>query len=276
MNNMEYVSKNGKVSKVDRYKWTNQDTPGDFRWLNKHDLNVDHSYQRDANETKLLKITGSWSWVACGAIVVCDRGDEGFFVIDGQHRVMAAIRRVDIVELPCIVFAGLSIKREALGFLEAQTKRKPVTAIEKFRALIMTENADALLVLDLIKISGRTVGSGSSPETIRCVGCLLDWAKNDPSTLCDVWPLVIEISTGHVISERIVEGLIYIAKRMPDGTSLTDAYWKKRFIKVGVKDLIKATADAANFYSKGGAKVWALGMVQAVNKGHRNLLEIKK
>ena len=117
MNTEEKVH-NGNITKVERYNWKMQDSPGALRMVKKGDLQVDHTYQRNANEMKLIAIAKDWSWIACGAIVVADR--EGvLFVVDGQHRVLAARKRSDIAELPCLVFKTHEAKQEAKGFLAA-------------------------------------------------------------------------------------------------------------------------------------------------------------
>lgn len=264
---------NGKLTKVERYKWKMQDTPGALRWVKKGDLQVDHTYQRNANEMKLIAIAKDWSWVACGAIVVADR--EGvLFVVDGQHRVLAARKRSDIAELPCLVFKTHEVKQEAKGFLVAQTQRRPVTSVEKFRALVVVEDRAALLVQELLDQAGKVPGNGMSPGSVKCVGALLRWANDDAATLCSVWPLIVAVSSGQVIHRRIVDGLMYIAKRMPTGSSLTDREWQKRVLKVGVTGLLDGAAKAGAYYAFGGMKVWAAGMVEAINRGHRNRLEL--
>ena len=89
-----------------------------------------------------------------------------------------------------------------------------------------------------------------------------------------IWPLIIAVSEGQQIHQRVVEGLAYIAKRMPEGSSLMDKEWQKRVLKVGGTGLLVAAAKAAAYYARGGPKVWATGMIEAINKGHRNLLEL--
>lgn len=64
---------NGTMTKIDRYGWSMQDNKGELRWINKMDVQVDYSYQRNTNEIKLKNIARDWSWIACGAIVVANR-----------------------------------------------------------------------------------------------------------------------------------------------------------------------------------------------------------
>jgi hypothetical protein len=91
------------TDKVARYGWTVTDEPGVLRMLHKDHLLVPAEYQRDANEDKVRKIASEWSWLSFGAVIVGHRGGK-YYTIDGQHRVLAAKRRSDVGEVPCVVF----------------------------------------------------------------------------------------------------------------------------------------------------------------------------
>jgi len=266
---------NGNMTKIDRYGWSIQDNKGELRWINKMDVQVDYSYQRNTNEMKLKNIARDWSWIACGAIVVANR-EGALFVVDGQHRVLAARKRSDITDLPCLVFTTSAAKQEAKGFLSAQTQRKPVTSIEKFKAMVVVEDPDALFIQSLADKYGIHIKSGYAPGYLKCVSSMLSHAKNDRETLAHIWPLVVDVSKNYAISERILEGLMHIEKRMPKGTSLMDKEWTARVLKVGAPGLLDAAGKASAYYAKGGPKVWASGMVEAINKNHRRLLELKE
>lgn len=273
MNMSNELVHNGKITKVDRYGWTVQDIPGEMRMISKHELHVDRTYQRNTNEAKLIHIAKEWSWIACGAIVVANR--EGvLFVIDGQHRVMAAKKRADITNLPCIMFRTTGAQQEAKGFLTAQTQRKAVTAAEKLRALITVADPAAMMLQELIEMAGRTPSGGGGPTGVKCVGVLLRWANKEPEILRHVWPLIAEVSQGKTLHERIVDGLLHIETRLPPGVSLMDKEWRRRVNKTGVESLLDGAAKAAALYAKGGPKVWATGMIEAINRGHRNRLEL--
>lgn len=266
----------GRMTKVSRYNWQVQDSPGVLLMMNKDDLAVDHTYQRDAKELKLLEIARSWSWIACGAIVVAERNGK-FFVVDGQHRVMAARKRSDIQDLPCVVFKTHEVKQEAKGFLTAQTQRKPVTAPEKFRALVAIQDPEAMVVQELLDQAGRiATDGGKAANSVSCIAALLKWAKADAPTLRAVWPLIISVSGREPVVARLVDGLLYIAKHMPPGMSLMDKEWQRRVLKVGVKALLEGASKAASYYAHGGGKVWGNGMVEAINHGYRNRLELSQ
>lgn len=264
---------NGKMTKVERYKWKVQDAPGIQMMLNKNDIQVDHAYQRNVNDAKVMAIARDWSWIACGSIVVAERGGV-YFAVDGQHRVWAARKRSDISELPCLVFKTDEAKQEAKGFLAAQTQRRPITSVEKFRALVTVEDPAAKLVQELLNSTGHAPGGGQNAMSVKCVGVMIKHAAADAETLCNVWPLIAAVSEGRAVHARLIEGLMYIEKRMPEGESLTDGYWQKRVKKAGADALLDGATKAAAFYANGGARIWAAGMVEAINRGHRNRLEL--
>src|SRR6185295_1898141 len=95
---------NSGETKVKIYKWASLDSPGIPYLLQKGMLQIDRDYQRVLSEARVLSLAQSWSWLACGSLLVAERSPGEFFVFDGQHRLEAANRRSDIDELPCVVF----------------------------------------------------------------------------------------------------------------------------------------------------------------------------
>ena len=258
-------------SKIERYGWTVQDGQGELRSVSKHDLTVDYaSYQRMANYSKTLLLARDWSWIACGALIVASR-DGKLHVVDGGHRLVAAMKRDDITVLPCVVFKTQEIGQEAKGFLQANTARKPITIVDTFRASLIVKDPAAVLVNDLLETTGMYLGGGGKEvNSVRCVGVLIKHARSDSALLQKMWPLFVQLHATIALKERIVDGLMYLEKNAAGGASLLDSKWKARLLSVGAEELIQAAGRAAAFYTKGGARVWATGMLEAINKGHRN------
>lgn len=264
---------NGNVDKIERYDWKLLDQPGELRMLHKKVLRVDEQYQREATEGKVKEIARAWSWLACGALLVAER--EGvYFVFDGQHRALAALRRSDIEKLPCVVFRTIGSKEEAEAFLRANKNRKPLNGLAKFRAATTAEHPAALLVEHLISSVGRTASETSSGTTVRCLALMMVHAERQPDVLKRTWPLIAEVCVGKPVHERVMDGLLYIENHLPEGESLMNKEWRKRALRVGYDGLLGAANRFAAAYAKGGAKVWGLGMVEAMNKGCRILMKL--
>ena len=248
-------------------------TPGQLRHINKNHLHVDYAYQRMVNEAKVIAIARDFNWMAFGTITVAHRNGS-YFVVDGQHRVLGARKRQEITDLPCIVLETKSQIEEAQGFLTAQTQRKPISASQKFKALLVVEDPHALKVNRLVESVGRSAANSSCATTVQCLALLLRLVERQEATLMRVWPLIAQVSIGHPLYERLVDGFVYIESHMPAGESLGGAKWSKRAMAVGLTGLMNAATSASAFYKKGGAKVWGEGMVQALNYGLRNRLEL--
>jgi hypothetical protein len=262
------------ISKVKQYNWELKDSPGELVWLSKTELMVDHSYQRNAKHDRVLSIAQKWSWLACGVIVVAKR-EQRFYVVDGQHRVLAAQKRSDIDRLPCLVFKTESAKEEAAGFYDANTGRRLPTTLEKWKAQLMRGDATTTFVDSLIRSAGRVASGTAGPGDVRCLTSLLRAADANREALCRIWPLVIEVCQGQALHERVFEGLLWLELNLDEGQSLTDKRWRERVTRAGYSGLLEAAQRAATFYARGGAKVWALGMLEALNKGCRIHLQIR-
>lgn len=275
MRSNEMNTRTGK-SKVQQYRWELKDKPGELVWLHKTALRVDHDYQRHGNQTKAIAIAQRWSYVACGVIVVAKRTtDQGMYVIDGQHRVLAALKRDDVQQLPCIVFESDGPKQEAAGFMDANTQRRMPTSQEKWRAQMMRGDQNTLFVNALITQAGRTVSNCAGPTTVRCLTSLLRAADSDREALGRLWPLVVELSVGKVLHERIFDGLFWLETHLPDDESLVDRRWRERVLRVGYDGLLEAAHKAAAYFTRGGNKVWGTGMLEAMNKGCRIHMQLR-
>lgn len=263
---------NGKHTKVDRYKWADTTVPGTLQMLHKSVLNVDHSYQRNGRDAKATRIASKFHWGHFAALVVSRRADGTYWVIDGQNRKLAADKRADVTMLPCVVFEGMSHVDEASAFLGSNVDRQPVNSLEKFRARLIVGEEPALFVQQLVQQSGRVISKGD----VHCVACLEYLASSTREELLRVWPVILELSAGTRISERLVEGLVYIESRLPPGTSLSDRKWRRRLAKLGANQLVERANLNVKVNGTGGAKIWAEGMLGALNSGlqkHRLELE---
>ncbi len=264
------------VDKVNRYGWDLRDEPGELVLIPKEQLVVDHEYQRPANEVKILALASSWSWLACGVIIVANRRGKKpggqLFIVDGQHRVRAAMKRSDIQTLPCLVFHTKSAEVEAAGFLAANTLRKPLDGISRFRALLTVGDPGAIAAERFARSAGRSIALQSGPTSLACVSALMSINRDEPEALARIWPLVAAVCMGQPFHERILRGLVYLETHMPEGESLTALKWTERVTRIGYDSLLDGANKAAVFYSRGGAKTWAKGMQQVINHGLRNRL----
>lgn len=260
----EYVH-NGKRSKVDRYGWILRDRPGVFMLINKHELNIDGEYQRKKIAVgKVREIASSWAWAGCGCILVAMRSDGSFWVFDGQHRVLAALSRADIAELPCLVFECDEKTQEAAGFLVANTQRKPVPAIDKFNALVMTNDARALTVDMVFKRLGLTISDNArSRKEIKCVTNCLKHAA-DPESFELALRAAMSLQDDESVHRYMLDGLMWIQRKY---RLLEDPKFLRRFASISRKDILASMQKFAGAHDTKSDKVCGMAIMQCVNKG---------
>jgi len=273
---VDYVKfNNSTISKVDRYGWKLKDSPGELLYIHKVNLKINQDYQRELNHRKVLNMARDWSWLACGALTVAERNGE-YWVIDGQHRWASAMKRVDIVHMPCIVFKIDTVQTEAKGFLDANTGRKPVTAIGKYKAMIVIGDEGARLVNDtLAKYGIKIVKSPKKALETKSINVLINMAKRNLDTLCVVVDMASKLSIAENvgISEVVWGGLEYLHENATK--SLSDKIMEERLRRVGIIRLAQGAKRAAAYFIKGGPRVWAEGMLTELNKGCRSRIELK-
>jgi hypothetical protein len=249
-----------------------KDVPPDMKWIHKSQLEADPTYQRDANLTKIKSIARDWSWKALGALHVAQRSNGKYLVFEGNHRLLAAKRRPEVQELPCLVFPSKGVVEEAESFLTVNTNRRPLSSIDRFKAQVAVGRPEALLVQELLDSAGYTL-STSPAEGKRqtgAVGALVKSARIDAAVLREVWPLIVKMAEDGPIPGRLVQSVFYVQKRLK-GTpnTLREAPWKDRLFKLGLKGLLEATAAAAALEKRSGETVFGRALVTALNRGVR-------
>jgi len=270
------------VSKVSIYNWTTKNEPGIFMEIPKTALRIDHfdndktiGYQRPKQRSSVLRIARNWSWVSCGVLIVADR-DGDMFIIDGQQRWSAALLREDIKTLPCIVFQDLNIAQEAEGFVDVNSNRNAVRMVEKYHALLTAKNPLALKLKTILDEYGiEVVVNPKKGLQTKAIGLFLDVIKSDESFCRLLAYISSQLSRAEnvPIKHNLLDGLIYINQHTG---GLQDKVIQQRLMKTGMNDLLLSINKAVGFFGKGGAKVYADGMIQAMNKGCRYRIETTK
>lgn len=189
---------------------------------------------------------------------------------------MAAMRRSDVTELPCLVFEIEDIRDEAQGFLNLNTNRKSMTSVDRLRAAVVAGHEHAIQFDALCKRLGLTLTpNGQAKGQMKSADWGMRRMKEDPATTTIVMELASGISATDQVSvqERLLEGLWHIHKNCE--VDLIDARLRQRIKLRGAKSLIDAANNAAAYYSRGGGRVWASGMMNSINKGLRTRFKMR-
>jgi hypothetical protein len=248
------------------------DGMGSLERVHKDEIQIDRSYQRDQNSTKVKTIARDWSYLAAGAVILARRGDD-LYCIEGAHRVLASRLRDDIEYLNCIVFETEGQQDEATAFLITNTNRRPLTSIERFKAQIEAGDEAARLANQLLADADYRIVTKTAPETrtTKSVGAILRAIRLDRDVFLAVWPVILEVSAGGPIHSRVIETLFYIERRLVGtAVSLTRGVWHERIVKLGADTIVRETAAAAAYHHASGDAVWARGLVECMNRGMRS------
>lgn len=268
-------SKGRAVDKIARYKWLSRNNPGKLEYVPKSLLQVDGRYQRSLNDAKRLRIASSFNWAAFGVLIVARRNDGSLWVIDGQHRLMAAQSRSDVKEVPAVIFEfGANLVDEATDFLIANKDRKPLTGVDSFKAMVFSEDPIALEVQKMIHDAGRTVGD-STPiaRRIRCVKAMCNCMSANAEAMRRIWPLIVELMGSYDLDNRLVQGMHWLECHLLDPTgndrSLTELETQRKLLTAGYTAILRAIGDAAAYYNRGGQVVFARGILKVINHRRR-------
>ncbi|MBO0127910.1 DUF6551 family protein [Agrobacterium sp. OT33] len=145
---------------------TPRDTMPSIEWVHVTELTVDSSYQRsiDNNGSRRLiaSIAANFDWRLCAPLVVSRRPDGSRVIIDGQHRWAAAVRRGDLLQLPCCLFTYGSPEGEARMFIVANRARKAMNRMDDFHAALAAGDEDALDIRRLVSEAGLAIARSTS------------------------------------------------------------------------------------------------------------------
>lgn len=133
------------------------------------DLNIDEAYQRavetGTSQALIRKIAIFWDWSLFTPLAVSRRPDGSLWVVDGQHRLSAARLRNDVYDLPCVVTAYSSTADEAASFVAMNQQRRPLNAIDLFRAALAAGDHEAAEVAQVISNAGMALAPHSNHTT---------------------------------------------------------------------------------------------------------------
>lgn len=129
-----------------------------IEWVHTSELTVDQSYQRsidnEGSRRLIASIAANFDWRLCSPLVVSRRPDESKVIIDGQHRWAAAVRRGDLLQLPCCLFTYDNPEDEARMFIVANRARKPMNRLDDFHAALAAADEDAVEIQRLVTEAG--------------------------------------------------------------------------------------------------------------------------
>lgn len=180
-------------------------------WVNVDLIDVDKTYQRDADLRSVARIVADFRWDHFGAVVLAPKDGGRFNCTDGQHRVLAAREHPDVTEVPALITSLDGAASEASNFLTINRSRRAVSTIEIYWAGVASEDPDTLRVRDAVAAAGCEVVRSQAaykPGMTGAVGAISRCLQNygDAATiralkvLRQAWPSDAKALRGSLIT----------------------------------------------------------------------------
>lgn len=129
------------------------------------------NYQRVLNMRNVNKIVKSFNPAKLGVLVVSERADGTYSVLDGQHR-LTALRRLGFSATNCIVLKNMSLQEEADYFRRQNENKQNLRIADTFNASLYAEDEESLEIKRLMDKYGFRLGKSGTPMYICAIGAL--------------------------------------------------------------------------------------------------------
>lgn len=203
----------------------------ELRWVKLTELYIPTEYQRstqsEASRRSIGRLTANFNWSECGALIVCPlKGAKPpqYAVIDGQHRVKAALGRSDIGEMPCMVLAEKITKEQAKNFIAINMNRVSLNPLAAFHARVVAADGDAVAVAALLEqctiaMCIAPVGAKELlPRTTQAIGTLMalkrDYTEKQIKWVLNILPEAYPKQNG-VLSANMLKVMAAFIKAYP-------------------------------------------------------------
>lgn len=257
---------------------TNESPPEDeIEIVNVVDLQFDR-YQRGLNLNHVNFLAEHWSSRECDPIKVSRRSDGSLWVIDGQHRVRAAMK-AKVKDLLAHVIEGLTYQEEADLFYRAQVGRLGMRPLDEWNASLEAEHPDTVEITRIVEsLGGRVNKSQNTEKGINAPKTLWkmydaagpDYVYETMRAIADAWP---DAKLGGPASEApMLMGVFYMV------TVYDNHEWKHdRLVKRLSKTTPQEIAARATAYRGTGKKrdvSYYLAILDTYNKGLAEKLKL--
>jgi hypothetical protein len=256
------------------------------------DLHIEHLYQRtEINTTAVNDIACNLN-LSLVELHVSKRADGRFYVIDGQHRLLA-IRLRNSFEVPdedpikrieVKLYVGLTHEEEAELYKELNQTRTALKPFARFKMECVRGNPQALALLTLLQATcislqpGRVDASEPVPDGFSILKCIekvrilyADKKLDDNEFLRVLHQCQQLVGPGKEIIRELLEA-IYGLAAATHGNSLTD-FWTDVMFQIGAQEvqrvaMMAAASRSASVRSR-NIRYLAEGLCDRLNHGRR-------
>ncbi len=199
-------------------------------WVPVSELHINSTYQRAVSTKRgqaiIKEIVEFFKWSRFQPVTITENSEGGYWVIDGQHRMIAAQQR-GIESIPAVLLTGLSNEQQAHVFVGINAKRVTVNAQALHHALVASGDIEANRVKKCCDAAGVVIPKYPKmlkflrPEECLSIGTLKTGIKKfGEQAVINVLRSIRAIhpnTAGMMSSDAIKERLTRNATRYSDG-----------------------------------------------------------
>ncbi len=138
-------------------------------------LELDLRYQRPANEMRVRRIAANYDPLMRLPLVVSLRQDGRYFVVDGQHRLLAERRLQMRQPIPCTIIKHLSYDREAGLFarLNSNRNRLATSRAQQYKARLEEGHPPTWAIEDVLTALQLAVDYTTTSKVWNKIGAVV-------------------------------------------------------------------------------------------------------
>lgn len=238
-------------------------------------IKIDNKYQRLLNRgsaSSINKIVKNFNSNLIGTLIVNERKD-GYYVIDGQHR-LEALKILKKERVLCYILKDLSPEQEAECFIHYNQSRKNLSPYDIFKAELFSNDEKAVKINEIITSLGLKISPASAKRTICAIGAMKDMFQYlGEKDFKSVFELLVNTWDGDSKSfnVHILMGMKTFYKKYK--SKIDSIYFVKKLSKTN-PNLILANG---NYYSKTTSSPhgYEKAILECYNENLRNKIEFQ-
>lgn len=264
------------IDNVKRYGWDEYDASkegGKVSVVPVEELHIDRTYQRNIiNQRTVNNIARHFNARDLDPLVVGIR-DGMMYVIDGQHRLLAAKKR-GIEFLPCRMSAT-TLEEEARSFLRINGSRAKVSAYQRFKAAVICKDEPDLEIDGWIRRNGFRIkedsGHNRSNEISFIHNLRKKWIINSLAAKTALVLMHAIAEDNERLESETFKGFWYLLNRGIDVTSHKDKLIKEGGLNAINRSIVFVKNEAGQRESE---KCAAVGILRVMNRKKKKKIRL--
>ena len=239
-------------------------------------LQIDRdNYQREPSEGKVRAIARRFEERSAGALQVSVRQDGSYWVMDGQHRLLA-LRYLGRPDALCMLWYDLKLGEEAIIFAESNTLRAAPRASTVYRARLLAGERDIVEIDKILKsLNIRVISSptGASQTATNVIWATRALERIYADAGAEGLRYVLGVAQGlwgqqvRGLGQDVLLGIHLFVKTY---RRMLEREWYSKFTKVPVDAMYQEAVSFANLFHTSRHVGFARALLTRYNAGKRS------